>query len=186
MRYAAIASMMRSAAASVTEVVLLAGQSNMSGRGVYDAAIDTTSPRIKQFGGKPALANYRTTFQASDPLTHNDTDTQVGPGMSFARRRIALRPNRTVILVPCAVGGTYLVASPAQWSPYGAGALFNQAVSQAKLALAANPGAVFSGVLWLQGEFDAFAGVSQSAYVAACTDMIADFRGSAFFVRFPN
>jgi hypothetical protein len=161
----------------VTEVVLLAGQSNMSGRGVYDAAIDTTSPNIKQFGSRPSLGNYRTTFAGSDPLAHNDAETAVGPGMAFARRRIALRPGTTVILVPCAVGGTYLVAGAAQWKSDGSGSLFNSAFNQANLALAANPGSVFAGVLWLQGEYDAIDGtVTQAAYYDACSAMIAQFR----------
>lgn len=160
----------------VTELVLLAGQSNMVGQGPYDPMFDTTSPKIRQFGGRPSLPNYRTTVEAVDPLAHNDISAGVGPGMAFARRRIALRPGNTVVLVPTAVSATSLYAPAYHWMPYGGGNLFKAAVIQANLAMAANPGAIFSGILWLQGENDSLVGITQSQYYQPCADMIAAFR----------
>lgn len=51
------------------DIVLLAGQSNMAGRGVYDATIDgILEPRVFQFGGYAAGIYNKTIISGADPL----------------------------------------------------------------------------------------------------------------------
>ena len=65
------------------DVVLLIGQSNMSGYGAYIVpGFDTTDARIQQWTRSNVIG------LASDPLEHPDAPLNVGrigPGMSFAR-----------------------------------------------------------------------------------------------------
>jgi len=57
---------------SYYDIVLLAGQSNMSGRGVIDPAIDTTDPNVYQCGCYDGAGTYRIIFAGSAPMTMPD------------------------------------------------------------------------------------------------------------------
>eukprot|EP00903_Cladosiphon_okamuranus_P015191 g14044.t1 len=159
-----------------SDVVLLMGQSNMSGSGKgYDAAIDgPNDPRIKQW----TRANKITT--ASEQLEHADThtfdDTRVGMGTAFGRAYVQnLPPQRDVLLVPTAYRGTKLVDGP--WSP--GGDLFEDAVTRLEAALASNEGTkgnCVGAILWHQGEKDAELSVDQDAYESSWIDMISELR----------
>eukprot|EP00752_Nemacystus_decipiens_P012976 g11482.t1 len=157
-----------------SDVVLLMGQSNMSGRGRgYDAAIDgPNNPRIKQW----TRANTVTT--ASERLEHADfvsQDSQVGMGTAFGRAYVEnLPPQRSVLLVPTASGGAALVDGP--WSP--GGQLFEDAVDRMKAALASNEakGNCVAAILWHQGEDDARNSVDRDAYESSWKDMASELR----------
>ena len=148
-------------------VFLLAGQSNMAGRGVL--ADDATTREA------PALDDRIFVWKdgawvapAHHPL-HSDKDTAgVGPGLSFAREVIQALPaaERCVGLVPCAVGGTAI----ARWEPDG-GDLFAAAADAARASVEASAAADarLSGVLWHQGESDA----DDAARAAAYPDALA-------------
>lgn len=154
------------------DVVLLMGQSNMSGYGAgYDAAIDgVQDARILQWSraGAPVAA--------SEPLQHADWrpgSMRVGLGTAFARSYLATLPGkRGVLLVPTASGGTALYYGP--WSP--GGKLYEDAVQRLKRALAHNPGNCVAAVLWHQGEADAAGNTSAANYEAALRRMVADLR----------
>lgn len=177
------------------DIILLAGQSNMSGRGTYNAGIDTTDANVYQYGCYSGAGTYRTIFAGSDPLTMPDTvaaPNGVGPGMFFAKQ-YSLSRNRKVLLVPFARGGTSVVTGSTTWSPYGSDDTdYLGAVEQANLAItaaiAAFPGSSFKGICWLQGEGDGENSVSQATYQAALAALIAKFRAnitgasSAWFV----
>jgi hypothetical protein len=177
------------------DIVLLAGQSNMSGRGTYSAGIDTTDADVYQFGCYSGAGTYRTIFAGSDPLTMPDTvaaPNGVGPGMFFAKRYNALY-NRKVLLVPFARGGTSLVTGSTTWSPYGSNdADYLSAIDQANRAIsaavAAFPGSTFKGICWLQGEGDGENTVPQATYQTALAALIAGMKAgitgasSAWFV----
>lgn len=177
------------------DIVLLAGQSNMSGRGTYNAGIDTTDANVYQYGCYDGAGTYRTIFAGSDPLTMPDTvaaPNGVGPGMFFAKRYSAVY-NRKVLLVPFARGGTSLVTGSTTWSPYGTNdADYLSAIDQANravtAAVAAFPGSSFKGICWLQGEGDGENSVTTAAYQSALADLIAGMRAgitgatSAWFV----
>ncbi|TXN65111.1 sialate O-acetylesterase [Methylobacterium sp. WL30] len=155
-----------------TDVVLLAGQSNMVGFGLgFDAALDgTPDPRIGQWsqaGGRGRIV------AAIDPLLHPGAAAgRVGLGLSFARAYIAARPpGRRILLVPAAVGGTGFANG--RWNP--GDDLFEAAVMRTNAALAAAPNACLAAILWHQGEADVGA-LSGSDYAARLTRTVAAFR----------
>lgn len=181
------------------DIILLAGQSNMAGRGVYNAGIDTTNPNVYQWDSYSANGTYQTIIAASDRLTHPEIGAiapgtvYVGPGMFFGKA-YAAATGRRVLLVPACWGGTSMAQSPAAsspWNPYaldtgiapaatGQSVLYWTAINQVKAAItaavAALPSSRFVGTLWLQGEGDATNSVIQSTYEAYFTDLIAGFR----------
>jgi len=188
------------------DIILCAGQSNMTGRGVYDASVDITSGRIFQFGGSASSdARYSTIYQAQDSLSHAQAISasyfsgtwHIGPSMNFARNYATQIPRtRKVLLVPCAWGGTALVNSV--WSPFGvaspgsvspsittsgliqSGGLYENAISQANKAITAAkiefPESRFVGVLWVQGESDGINNVDEATYAANLDALITGFR----------
>ena len=137
------------------DIYILAGQSNMSGRGALGPQIPpelSPDPNISVYGND---GQWRV---AAEPLDRADNqvdaisvDTQagVGPGLVFAKALRQANPKRKVILVPCAKGGSFM----AQWRPnnsratlYGSClARIREVQGQGRLA----------GILWYQGESDA-------------------------------
>ena len=162
------------------DVILLAGQSNAQGNGKpFSPVLDFGDPRVQQLGSFGVYANLVT--PAIDPLIAPfATDpTTMGFAMPFARLYAASIPsNRRVLLVPCAVNGTGFsgTANPyGQWSMNHVGLeLYELAIRQANLAIAAGPNNRFAGVLWHQGEAD-FA-VAPATYAAYLDALIAGFR----------
>jgi len=162
------------------DLILLLGQSNMSGRG---APIDTThydvsSQRIWQYGASGSYANVISL--AIEPLAQHDTPTGIGPGLAFARWYADSVPvNRQVLLVPFAHGGTALStnATPLGWRRGVSGNLYALALAQAQAALAAaGPNARITAALWLQGETDGDSGTSGAQYQADLDALIAGLR----------
>ncbi|CAM9219672.1 unnamed protein product [Scytosiphon promiscuus] len=158
-----------------SDVVLLMGQSNMSGRGRdYDADTDGPNhPRIQQW------SRANTIVTASEHLEHADfgvvSETSVGMGAAFGRSLLETLPeDRNILLVPTAYGGTALVNGP--WSV--GGHLFEDAVTRMEAALASNEatGNCVAAVLWHQGEADANVGIDQETYRSTWTDMISTLR----------
>lgn len=119
-------------------VFLLAGQSNMAGRGVGNSL--GPHPQVFAFG------QHERWQAAVDPL-HWDKPLKagVGLGLAFAQEllRHAVGP---VGLVPCAAGGSCI----AEWAEEGA--LFQNAVRRCQAAVA--QGGKLCGILWHQGESD--------------------------------
>lgn len=157
------------------DIVILAGQSNMAGRGTpYGVTTDPSNPRILQYKSKAPNAN--TIATASEPLDMHDSPSGIGPGMQFARWYASRRlgKGRKVLLVPTAHGGTPLVSSavPLSWRRGVAGNLYANMVTQSQGALAAanaenakyrNEIVAF---LWCQGETDGDNNVTAAAYQA--------------------
>jgi len=134
------------------DVFVLAGQSNMSGRGLLTDLTDaerTPDPAIRLYG------NDGRWHDAVDPLddaagqidsVSADVQAAVGPGLFFARALRRSRP-RPIVLVPCAKGGSAI----GQWAPGGAReTLYGSCVARAREA-----GGHLAGILWYQGETDA-------------------------------
>lgn len=160
------------------DVVILAGQSNMSGSGspVLTDVFDVPDPRVWQYAGGGTYQGK--IIRGIDPLENPapDASSEVGPGMEFARQWVRCVPvNRKVLLVPTAIGGSNLVGGP--WAV--GGSYYNQTVSLANAAIvAAGPNARVVAILWHQGEGDSVGSVSGSAYGTALDAMIAGFRSS--------
>ncbi|KAK9073400.1 hypothetical protein SSX86_007724 [Deinandra increscens subsp. villosa] len=139
-------------AASQRSIFLLAGQSNMSGRGgVVNGTWDNYIPPESS----PNLAILRLSADlnwqlATEPL-HRDIDTTkacgIGPGMVFASSLLRKDSSIGVVgLVPCAVGGTNI----SEWAP--GGELYKGLIRRAEAAL--EGGGKIRGLLWYQGESD--------------------------------
>ncbi|KAK1433456.1 hypothetical protein QVD17_10366 [Tagetes erecta] len=133
-------------------IFLLAGQSNMAGRGgvvndKWDGYVPPQSfpnPSILRLS---ADLNWQ---QATEPL-HRDIDyfraCGVGPGIAFANALLRKDAGIGVIgLVPCAVGGTNI----SEWAR--GGRLYNQLIRRSKAAV--EGGGSIKGLLWYQGESD--------------------------------
>ncbi|XP_010688553.2 probable carbohydrate esterase At4g34215 [Beta vulgaris subsp. vulgaris] len=155
-------------------IILLAGQSNMAGRGgVINERWDGLVP--DQYGATPSILRLNAKHQwvvATEPL-HRDIDTYhtcgVGPGMSLAhtvvRRALSIG---TVGLVPCAVGGTNI----SQWSR--GSHLYNQLLKRAWASL--RDGGTIQALVWYQGESDTLFKQTAEAYKRRLLQFFLDFR----------
>lgn len=122
------------------DLYLLIGQSNMAGRGIPEPEDQTANPRVLAF---TAEGHWRL---AAEPITVDPNKFHgVGPGVAFGKAMAEAQPQRSIGLIPCAVGGTPLK----RWEP-GAD-LYSNAVHQAKLAMQFGN---LRGILWHQGESD--------------------------------
>lgn len=131
-----------------TDLYLLAGQSNMSGRGALGGE-DTVPVR-----GIWMLNKDGNWIPARDPL-HFDKPkiVGVGPGFAFAKEMMSVQKPAMIGLVPCAVGGTRIDT----WVPGGYDEAththpYDDAMIHIQQAMASG---VFKGIIWHQGESDA-------------------------------
>lgn len=156
-------------------IFLLAGQSNMAGRGPVEALDQSADPRILVFrngGWAPA----------TEPL-HNDKPkvAGVGPGLAFARALLPHLPADVSIgLIPAAFGGTRIEwwardyrGNEQRW-PDGS-TLYANAVSLSRLA--AKDGTL-AGILWNQGESNVASARADGgeAYRRALAALVAHLR----------
>lgn len=125
---------------------LLAGQSNMAGRGVVDEASTTPHPNVF------ALNQQGVWAPAIDPIHFDKPVAGVGPGKAFGEAIAAAYPGMKIGLIPAAVGGSPI----ASWEP---GALdpatgthpYDDALAQARRAMEDGQ---LKAILWHQGESD--------------------------------
>jgi len=148
---------------------LLAGQSNMAGRGPVGDADSETHPRLL------ALKLDHGWGPASDPL-HWDKPAivGVGPGLAFGKAMAERSPGVRIGLIPAAVGGSSIRV----WVPGGVHEQTNSrpwddAVSRTFRVLALQGGEL-KGVIWHQGESDAKDFSEQ--YGGALADLIERMR----------
>ena len=134
-----------------TWVFIMAGQSNMAGRGTVEPQDTITNPRILSID---SLGNWKA---AQEPL-HFYEPTRVGLdcGMSFAKELMKYIPEDvTIAMIPTAVGGSAID----QWindETYRDVALLANLKSKTDLA---KEKGVIKGILWHQGESDAYLGL---------------------------
>jgi len=162
------------------DIVILAGQSNMSGRGTpFSTITDPPRPRIMQYGNTGTAKN--TISPASEPLLMHDYPSGIGPGLQFARWYASRRldRNRKVLLVPVAHGGTPLSSTAALgWRRGVAGNLYDNMLTQARGALlAAGDTSTIVAALWLQGETDGDNRTTGPQYQADLDELIVGLRG---------
>jgi hypothetical protein len=122
---------------------LLAGQSNMAGRGAVEA-IDTM-PNVHVL----TLNKDGEWEIAKDPIHFDRTYAGVGPGLSFGKDMAKAYPAVYVGLIPCAVGGS----SVTSWQPDNAPKNENylKAIERCKKAMETG---TLKGIIWHQGETD--------------------------------
>jgi hypothetical protein len=148
---------------------VLAGQSNMAGRGVVEA-LDST-PHLRVF----ALKQDGSWGPATEPL-HWDKPAiiGVGPGYAFGRAMAERFPEVRIGLIPTAVGGSSIRA----WTPGGLHEQtqshpWDDALERIKRAREITDGEL-KGIIWHQGESDS--ADYHDEYAAAIADLIARFR----------
>mmetsp|Transcript_10564 Transcript_10564/g.30092 ORF Transcript_10564/g.30092 Transcript_10564/m.30092 type:complete len:307 (+) Transcript_10564:244-1164(+) len=164
------------------DVFILAGQSNMSGRG----GVVQTKAGLAWDGVLPeaCLANPKKVLRftgtgkwedATEPA-HQDIDSSkvcgVGPGMAFANELLAQGYEHQIGLVPCAIGGTRIDL----WKE--SGKLFANTIHRTSAALASRPNARLRGLLWYQGESDADTMERAQSYQAKLEAVLNAFRTS--------
>ncbi|KAL5714057.1 hypothetical protein ACHQM5_016069 [Ranunculus cassubicifolius] len=160
-------------------IFILAGQSNMAGRGgvlidKWDGIVPTQcqpNPSILR------LTAQLTWEVAKEPL-HSDIDVYavcgIGPGMSFAN---AIQPKigGTIGLVPCAVGATKI----SEWSR--GTTHYNVLVNRTKVSL--EKGGKVRAMLWYQGESDTIETVDAVNYKSRLEKFFLDLRAD---LQMPN
>ncbi|XP_044475162.1 probable carbohydrate esterase At4g34215 [Mangifera indica] len=161
-------------------IFILAGQSNMAGRG--GVINDTKTNTLIWDGVVPAQCqpnpsilrlNAKLTWvQAHEPL-HADFDVAktngVGPGMPFANAILTKRQSFGVIgLVPCAIGGTNI-------SEWRKGSFhYEQMVRRTRVAL--QSGGIIRALLWYQGESDTITLEDAESYKGRLEKFFMDLR----------
>lgn len=160
-------------------IFLLAGQSNMSGRGGVER--DSTGwiywNRVVPPECEPDPSIFRldanlTWVQAKEPL-HEGIDAKringVGPGMPFAHEVLRLSPDYgTIGLVPCALAGS----SIDRWQR--GTALYDRLMLRANASVQA--GGKIRGILWQQGGTDSESLGDASTYEPKLTKFFNDLR----------
>ena len=153
------------------QLYLLAGQSNMAGRGKVEAQDSVANPRVLKLDASMSWV------PAVDPLPWDKpTLVGVGPGRSFGLALAARDANVTIGLVPAAVGGSPI----SSWEP---GALDSATRTHpyddalARLRIAQKDGRL-RAILWHQGESDATP-ASSVRYADKLRALIARFRADA-------
>ena len=143
------------------DLFLLAGQSNMAGRGDVEAQdrapIDGVFALNKDLAWTPAV----------DPLHWDKPIAAVGLGRSFAATLKKYGAVGQVGLIPAAFGGTSLE----EWKP--GGKLFTDAIARAR---AAAPAGRMRGVLWHQGEAECAKEDTARTYGARFSVIVAALR----------
>lgn len=159
-----------------TLLFILAGQSNMSGRGALDQLppdFPANRKRIKNFTNADVWA------EASEPLDDPrgqkdacslDLAPGVGPGASFAQHLTELLPAVHVGLIPCARGRVTMD----EWAPNTRpNTLYGSSLRRARLA---EDKGRLSGVLFYQGESDAYSRGAVEAWPRRFAALVASWR----------
>jgi len=146
---------------------LLAGQSNMAGRGAVSKQDKKVHPRVFVLNRQNRWA------PAVDPLHFDKSWAGVGPGLTFGKVIAEADPNVTIGLIPCAVGGSPISA----WKPHAYYQPVNvypydDAIARCRIATQRG---VLKSILWHQGEGDSNA-TDGPLYARRLTEVISQFR----------
>jgi hypothetical protein len=158
-------------------VFLLAGQSNMAGRGEVGEIDRTPHPRVF------ALNKNNEWVIATEPVHFDKPKVRgVGPSLAFAKEIAERNPDIRIGLVPTAVGGSAIQT----WTPGGyhqkTGLYpWDDAVRRLRLAMQAGD---IKAILWHQGESDSSPERSP-LYESSLHDLIHRFRDVAGDDRLP-
>ena len=126
-------------------IFLMAGQSNMAGRGAIEAEDLLTDNRIL------TINEFNSWIVAKEPL-HFYENSGLDCGMSFAREMLKNVPDSiTIAMIPCAVGGSSVFQWLSDKEHRGVKLLSN---FYEKVELSQKKG-VIKGILWHQGESNA-------------------------------
>jgi hypothetical protein len=133
------------------KLFILAGQSNMSGRGKVPDELKHSNPRVFVFGNdyQWRLAEEPVDSAAGQvDRVSEDLDAGMSPGLSFAERLLEAHPDWLIGLIPCAKNSSSINA----WQrDERTSSLYGSCLKRARLAMAYGKPA---GLLFYQGETD--------------------------------
>jgi hypothetical protein len=148
-------------------IFLLAGQSNMAGRGEVEAQDRTPHPRIWM------LDRNLDWVPAADPIHFDKPIAGVGPGLTFARALVERDQELVIGLVPAAVGGSPISAwEPGAWYQETNSRPWDDALERVRFAM---PSGELKAILWHQGESDSN-GESAPLYQERLRRLVQRFR----------
>ena len=150
------------------ELYILAGQSNMAGRGYVTGDFKTEGNDHVYM-----LTKDNTWVVAKHPVHFDKPIAGVGPGLAFGMAMANNKPGVKIGLIPCAVGGTPIE----HWLPgaYDAATKthpYNDAVERIKFAMQYG---VIKGIIWHQGEANSKP-EQVTLYLAQLKELIERFR----------
>lgn len=147
---------------------ILAGQSNMAGRGKVEEQDKQAHPRVF------ALNKESQWEPATEPL-HFDKPgiVGVGPGFAFGKAMAEVKKNVKIGLIPCAAGGSPI----ASWTEGGyhnqtKSHPYDDALKRARIAMQSG---MIKGIIWHQGESDSKPELTK-VYQAKLEELIANLR----------
>ncbi len=147
---------------------ILAGQSNMAGRGKLEAQDIEPHPHV-------FVLDANDQWQPAVEPLHFDKPGMVGvgPGLAFGKAMAQHKPNVKIGLIPCAAGGSPI----SSWFPGGyhdqtKSHPYDDAIRRAKVA---KQSGTIKGILWHQGESDSKPDRVE-VYEAKLKTVIANFR----------
>ncbi len=149
-------------------IYLLAGQSNMAGRGTVGAIDTLADPHIWM------LTKDERWVPAREPLSFDKpTVVGVGPGFAFAREILRQDASATILLVPSAVGGTRIdLWKPGAYDSTTKTHPYDDAIRRARKAMESGE---LKGIIWHQGESDCTPALS-AVYENKLRELIQRFR----------
>ncbi|KAL0314980.1 UNVERIFIED_CONTAM: putative carbohydrate esterase [Sesamum angustifolium] len=164
-------------------IFILAGQSNMAGRGgLVSGSWDGYVPPECQSSPKILRLNAENKWEEARPPLHHDIDylkaCGIGPGLAFANS--ILKKNLSIGeigLVPCAIGGTQI----SEWRR--GGPLYKQLLSRAHAAL--QDGGIIRAILWYQGESDTRCQEDAKLYKTRLAKFFTDIRSDLKLPELP-
>ena len=150
---------------AASDVYLLIGQSNMAGRGCLNETNGVPCEGVLK------LDNFGYLVPAMEPLHNDRKSAGAGLGASFANSMRADDTNTTVVLVPCAFGGSSLD----QWKK--GSYMYELAVLRTReaLRLLGKKGRL-AGLLWHQGESDSESEDKANSYAKRFSEMVENLR----------
>ncbi|KAL1315572.1 hypothetical protein AAHE18_16G268900 [Arachis hypogaea] len=168
------------------DIFILAGQSNMAGRGGVKNGRFWDGNVPPGCRSNPSILRLSASLQweeAHEPL-HLDIDLGktcgVGPGLAFANEILRIKGesvNVVMGLVPCAKGGTKI----GEWSK--GTSLYNELVRRAIESVKGNSGRTIRALLWYQGESDTVREEDAEGYSHNMEKFIMDLRSD---LHLPN
>ncbi|MUH34480.1 hypothetical protein D9O36_01380 [Zobellia amurskyensis] len=187
------------------QIVLLAGQSNMSGHGNYDILDDQTKDRITNASETVFLSNYRD--KAPIALSYYDYTgnnysfkNHFGPELLAGATLAEKYPEREFLFIKLAMGGTSLYGAwNANWSAEQAAEIENEVIRQRPLYswhlehIKANLSALeeqqksyeIIGLLWFQGEHDSLREAAANSYLENLTALVNAYRNDVSVQKMP-
>ena len=147
---------------------LLAGQSNMAGRGTVEEQDTQPHPRVF------ALNKEGQWQPAAEPLHFDKPNiVGVGPGFAFGKAMAEYKKGVRIGLIPCAAGGSPI----SSWTEGGyhdqtKSHPYDDALQRARIAIQSG---VIKGIIWHQGESDSKPELTK-VYQAKLEELIGKFR----------